>query len=232
MAPPAERIKIDRKALREPDEFQTISARAAEWFDAHRTVIIAAAAAAAALAIGAGLLSWQRGRQAQAAAIRFQAAHADFRAARWAEAAEAFAGLGRDYAGTPYGRLSALYEGHALARKPDPQGAATAYTNYLSGAPATEYLRQEALIGLAAAKEASGDAAGARQAYTDAVGIAGPFQNDARLGLARQLEAAGETAQAREQYEAILKASPSAALRSLAESRVPAGAAAGDAGSR
>jgi hypothetical protein len=226
MAPPAERIKLNRKALREPDEFQTLTSQVAAWAEANRTALVAVAAAAVVIAaVGAGV-SWYRARQAAAAAVRFQSAHDEFRASRWAEAAEAFAGLGRDYPGTGYGRLAALYQGHALLRKPDPAAAAAAYGDFLAASPPTDYLRQEALMGLGPAREASADAPGAREAYEQAAAIDGPFRSDARLSLARLYEAGGQPDKAKELYLAVLKDSPSGFARTVLEAKIPADVAA------
>jgi predicted negative regulator of RcsB-dependent stress response len=230
MAPPAQRIKLDRKALREPDEFQTLTGQVAAWAETNRTALIAVGIAAVAIAaVGAGV-SWYRGRQATAAAVRFQSAHDDFQGSRWTEAADAFAGLGRDYGGTSYGRLATLYEGHALLRKPDPAAAATAYGEYLAASPPTEYLRQEALVGLGRALEANNDATGAQGAYAQAAEIAGPFKADAQLSLARLYEAGGQPDKARELYQTLEKDSPSGFVRSMVEAKVPADANAAAAG--
>jgi hypothetical protein len=226
MAPPAHRTKLDRKSLREPDEFHAVTNQAATWVQAHRPVLIGVGIAAGLLAASLAGLSWWRSGQAAAAAVRFRSAYTDYQAARWAEAAEGFAGLGRDYGGTPYGRLAALYEGHALARKPDAPAAATAYEQYLGAKPETEYLRQEALLRLGIAREASGNAQGAQQAYAEAAAIAGPFTTEARLSLARQLEAGGQVEKAREQYLAILKDSPGASVRELLQAKIPSDVAA------
>ena len=197
MAPPAGRRKLDRKALREPDEFQTLSNQIAAWAQTNRTALVAIVAAAVAIAaVGAGV-SWYRARQADAAAIRFQSAHDEFQASRWAEAAEAFAGLGRDYPGTGYGQV-------------------------LAASPPTDYLRQKALVSLAAAREASGDPAGARAAYEQATAIDGPFRSDARLSLARLYEAGGQADKAKELYLAVLKESPSGFARTVLEAKIPA----------
>jgi len=222
MAPPAQRIKLNRKALREPDEFQTLTNQAAAWAQANRPLLVASGLAVVAIAAAIGGVSWYRGRQSAAAAIRFQTAYGDFQASRWAEAADAFSGMQRDYAGTGYGRLAVLYQGHALARKPDPAAAATAYGEFLASSPKEDFLRQEALVGLARAREASGDTAGAREAYEQAAAIDGPFRSDARLSLARLLEVDGKSDQARELYQAILKDSPSASVRAVVEAKLPA----------
>jgi hypothetical protein len=226
MAPPAQRIKLDRKALREPDEFQTLTTQLGAWAEANRTMLAAIVAAALAIAAVAGGVSWYRGRQEAAAAIRFQSAYTDFQASKWLEAADAFEALGHDYAGTSYGRLAALYQGHALARKPDPAAAATAYGEFLAASPPTEYLKQEALVGLADAREASGDAAGAREANEQAAAIDGPFRSDARLSLARLYEAGGQPDKAKELYLAVLKDSPSGYARTVLEAKIPADLAA------
>jgi len=229
MAPPAERIKLNRKALREPDEFQTLTGQVGAWAQANATLLVGIAAAVLDVAAVAGGVSWYRARRADAAAAQFRTADAQFQGGHFAEAADAFTTLGRDYGGTQYGRLASLYEGHALARKPDPSGAAAAYSAYLASSPETEYLRQEALQGLGQAREAGGDAKGAQEAYEQAAAIDGPFQTDARVAVARLYEAAGQSDKAREVYLAILKDSPTGSVRALLEAKIPADVAAASA---
>ena len=226
MARPAARVKINRKALREPDEFQTLTQQAGEWAQGHRNLLIGISAAVlgiAAVALGVG---WYRSHQAAAAGAEFQAALNDFEGARFAPALEEFTAVGRDYPGTSFGRLSTLYRGHALANQGDATGAATAYTEYLASSPTTEYLRQEALTGLAAAKEAAGDKAGSLDAYGQAASIDGPFRIQAQLATARLHELAGEPDKARDVYLAILKESPGGYVRSILETKIPADVAA------
>ena len=226
MARPAARVKINRKALREPDEFQTLTQQAGEWAQGHRNLLMGIGAAVlgvAAVALGIG---WYRSHQSAAAGAQFQAALNDFEGARFARALEEFTAVGRDYPGTSFGRLSTLYRGHALANQGDATGAATAYTEYLASSPTTEYLRQEALTGLGAAKEAAGDKAGALDAYGQAASIDGPFRSQAQLATARLHELAGEPDKAREAYLAILKESPGGYARSILETKIPADVAA------
>jgi len=224
MAPSAERIKLNRKALREPDEFQTLTGQLGAWAKANTTLLVGVALAVLAIASVAAGVSWYRGRQSAAAAVGFGSAHADFSAGRYSEAADGFTRIAQEYGGTPYGRLAPLYRAHALARKPDPAAAVAAYTDYLAASPETPYLRQEALSGLGQAREAGGDRAGARDAYDQAAAIEGPFRTDARLALARLYEADGERDKAREIYLAILKESPTGAVRTLVEAKIPADA--------
>src|SRR5712691_6842413 len=105
----ARRIKFRRKALRQPDEFHTLTSRAVAWLDAHRE--LAAGVAVAALVVAAtGLgVSQYRASQAGRAAESFRAAHATFEAGHFPEAAAAFQALAESYPRTPSGRLAALY---------------------------------------------------------------------------------------------------------------------------
>ncbi|MCW5891809.1 MAG: tetratricopeptide repeat protein [bacterium] len=220
----SERVKIDRKALRQPDEFQTLTTQAAAWAQEHQTTLVAVGVALVVLALAAGGIGWWRGRQAEAASIRFRSAHQAFEASRWAEAAEGFASVRADYGSTPYGRLASLYRGHALARAGDAAGAATAYGEYLAAGPETEYLRQEALASLGRAREASGDAAAARDAFDQAAAMPGPFRVEARLGQARLAEAAGDTERVRTIYGEMLAEAPAGPLRAFLEAKAPSGA--------
>ncbi len=203
----AHHYKISRKSLREPDEFQHVANEALGWFRANQTAVVGALAAV--LVIGAVVLgvNWYGARQADAAGMRLQSAQALFEAKKYAEAAAEFAAVGATYPQTPSGRIATLYRGHALAAQPDPAAAAAAYTDYLAASPETEYLRQEALLGLARAKEATNDAAGATDAYRQAAAIAGPFRSQAQLALARLADAAGKSDEARTLYAELLKSS-------------------------
>lgn len=221
----SERVKIDRKALKQPDEFQTVTTQLADWAAQHQTLLVAVGAGLVVVALTAGGVGWWRGRQAEAASVRFRSAHSAFEAARYADAAEAFAGLHADYGSTPYGRLATLYRGHALSRQGDAPGAATAYGEYLAAGPETEYLRQEALTGLGRAREAGGDAEAARESYDQAAAMPGPFRTEARLGLARLAEAAGDTARARTIYGELLADTPAGPLRAFLEAKAPTTAA-------
>ncbi len=202
----ANHYKITRKALREPDEFQTLTTQAADWVRANQSLVVSVVAAVVAIAAIIVAFNWNAQRQTNAAAIELQGAQSLFDAKSYAEAAAGFAAVSTTYPHTPSGHIAKLYRAHALAAQPDPTAAAAAYAEYLASAPATDYLRQEALLGLAHAKEATNDAEGARDAYRQATEIAGPFHTPAQLGLARLEEAAGHADQARTLYTAALKA--------------------------
>jgi len=217
----AKRIKIRRKALRRPDEFTTLTGRAVAWLGDHRALALGSAAVALVLALGAFGLGHYRAARFETAARDFRAAYDTFQAGKFGEAADAFTRLAGAYPRTPFGRLARLYRGHAVARQGDGAAAATAYGEYLATASGPLYLRQEALADLARAREASGDSAGAIEAYTQAGALEGPYRTDALLGAARLHEVAGQEDKAREIYAGLLKEGPEPDLRALLLTKLP-----------
>ena len=182
----ARRIKIRRKALRQPDEFHTLTSQAMAWLDAHREFAAGIALAALVAAAAVVAVSQYRASQVGRAAESFRAAQATFEARHFADAAAAFEVLGETYPRTPSGRLAGLYRAHA--------------------------------------REGSGDATGALEAYTQAAALEGPYRQDALLGEARLQEAAGNVDAARGLYARLLKESqPDPDLRTLLLSKLPPG---------
>ena len=129
----AKRLKVRRKDLRKPDEFETLTGQAVDWADANRSLVGAIAVGILVIAaIALGIARWRASRDATASAD-FQAARARFVAGAFDEAEHGFAQVASDYPRAPFGRLAGLYRAHALARKGDAAGAATAYAEYLAG---------------------------------------------------------------------------------------------------
>ena len=216
------RTKLRPKDLRGPDEFETLTARALAWASERRTLVLSVAGGLAAVALCVLGFTRVSAARAAAAADAFRSTYARFQAGQFAEATAGFAGVAGEYPHTPFGRLARLYRAHALARQNDAAGAATAYGEYLSTSP-DSYFRQEALVGLAHAREATADTTGALEAYAEAGAIEGPFQRDALLGAARLHEAAGNTAAAQEIYSRLLKGSPDPQLRAFLLAKLPPG---------
>lgn len=201
----AKHYKLSRRDLREPDEFQALTTQTVDWLRANQSAVIGAVSTIVAIGIVVAGVGWYGRRQADAAAVRLQGAQAIFEQKKFAEAATEFAGVTQSYPRTPSGRLASLYRAHALAQQPDPAAAAAAYGEYLATTPATDYLKQQALLGMAQAQEAAKDPA-AMETYRQAADIQGPFRTQAQLDLARMEEASGATDKARALYAEIVKA--------------------------
>jgi tetratricopeptide (TPR) repeat protein len=201
----ARRLKVRRKDLRKPDEFETLTGQVVDWAQENRPVVVVVAVVAVVAALVAlGVARWRSNRN-EAAATMFVNAQAAFAESNWTDAAQRFAEVAEEYPSAPFGRLAKLYRAHALERQGDHAAAAAAYAEYLASDPRTEYLRQEALLGLGHAKEAGGDTTGALDAYTQAGVLGGPYRTDALLASARLEAASGRVDEARAVYESLLK---------------------------
>src|SRR5581483_6745461 len=126
----AKRVRISRKSLRQPDEFQTIAGSVLTWAEQHVRELLVAAGLLVALGVVVVAAARYRTSREAAAAAAFQGARALLEAGKLPEAEKAFAELRRDYGTTSFGRLAPLYQGHALARAGDHAGAATAYEEF------------------------------------------------------------------------------------------------------
>jgi len=222
----AKHYKLSRKDLREPDEFQAITSQTVDWLRANQSAVVGAVSTI--LAIGAVIVGvgWYSGRQADAAAVKLQSAQALFEQKKFGDAATEFAAVTAAYPRTPSGRLATLYRAHALAEGSDPAAAAAAYGEYLATTPPTDYLRQQALLGMAHAQEAAKDTPAATETYQQAADIDGPFRTQAQLALARLAEASGASDKARTLYAEIIKAPDlDADTRQAIGAKLPASAA-------
>jgi tetratricopeptide (TPR) repeat protein len=222
----AKHYKLSRKDLREPDEFQAITSQTVDWLRANQSAVVGAVSTI--LAIGAVIVGvgWYSARQADAAAVKLQSAQALFEQKKFGDAATEFAAVTAAYPRTPSGRLATLYRAHALAEGSDPAAAAAAYGEYLATTPPTDYLRQQALLGMAHAQEAAKDTPAATETYQQAADIDGPFRTQAQLALARLAEASGASDKARTLYAEIMKAPDlDADTRQAIGAKLPASAA-------
>ena len=222
--PPARRVKIRRKDLRQPDEFESLIGQGWRWVQDHLHLVGGGVAAVLVVVVVVVVADRSRAARNETAAAAFRVAQQAFQGGKFDTAAEAFGAVARDYTGTPSARLAALYRAHALARKPDPAAAASAYGEYLTTAGDPPYLRQEALVGVARAREATGDTAGALDSYEQAGALDGPYHVDALLGAARLNEASGHADRAHELYGRLLKDATDPDLRALLLAKVPPGA--------
>jgi predicted negative regulator of RcsB-dependent stress response len=215
----------EREFLKAPDEFVLWTTRISDWARANRQVVIGVGVVCALAAVAAGGLRWQQARRTDAASEAFRVARGRFAAGEIAAAVSDFDALARDYPGTSFGRLAALYRGHARLRQGDFSGAAAAYQEYLASPLRADYLEQLALLNLAQAEEQGGDPTRARTTLEKAAGIPGPYRVPALLGTARIAQAAGHPDIASAAYRRILESDPNPDVRAIAERNLSAASA-------
>ena len=221
MAESAKKVKIRRKDLRGPDEFETLTGEGIAWAQKHQTKFIVGVVGVLVVGAVALLIARSRAVRNQDASIEFHQARVQLENGSAAAAATQFASLEQSASSTAFGQLAGLYRGHALLKQGDGAGAASAYTQYLSTASAPDYLRQQALVGLGNAKQLGGDNSGAHDAYLQAEKLDGPAKDEAALGVARTLEAQGQADQARAIYARLAKDAPEGWVRTAAQEKAP-----------
>lgn len=213
--------KLDRDALKGPDEFTLFVRRIVAWGAAHRRTLIAFAAVLGAVLVVGSVSAWNRARTHQQAAEQFRIAHGAFRGERFADAARAFEDLGRDYAGTTFARFAPLYQGHALRAAGDSEGAAGAYEAYVASSPRAPEFEQQALLALGQIREDADRTEDAATLYERAAKLSGPYTIDAEIALARLQLDLGRRADAKATYERILP-DASGDVKALVEARLAA----------
>ena len=219
--------KINRKELKQPDEFQSIFETAGLFFELHMAkVLLGAAGLVVVVAIGLGLYYYEA-RQSHAAAARFDEAISALQDGKYAEAENQLLGLANDEPHRAVGRLANLYLGTAYLAQKEPAKARDMLQRYLSEDDASLF-RGAALDDLAVTYEELGDYKQAEDAYRQASKIEGPEQARAELGIARMLQKQGKRAEAITVYNEFLTQYPYAPERtSVTEALAQLGVASG-----
>jgi tetratricopeptide (TPR) repeat protein len=218
--------RLDRKALKGPDEFVLWTTQVARWAQANQTTVWAVGGALALVLLGAGGYRWYTGRQNDAAAAAFRTASETFAKGQYADAASGFETLAAEYPSTAFGQLALLYRGHSLTREDKPADAAVAYGEFLARSPDADYLRQIGLASQGHAYESAGEKQQARDAFAAAAEIDGPYRIDALLSYGRLSEDAGDAAAAEQAYRKILDEDPDPETLAFVQRKLPRDAAA------
>lgn len=213
--------KLDRDALKGPDEFTVAVRRVLAWASVHRRALTIAGAAVGTILLVGSIASWNRARGRQQAGEQFRRAHAAYQAERWSDAAREFEDLAHDHPATSFGRFAVLYEGHALRAAGESEPAATAYEAFLARDDVGPEYQQLALLSLGQLREDAGRKEDAAGFYERAADVGGPYELEARMALARLQLALGRREDAKATYERIL---PEAAgdAKALVEARLAA----------
>jgi tetratricopeptide (TPR) repeat protein len=166
---------IQRRQLKEPDEFLTLSRRFLEYARLHeREVTFVALGIAAVVGVALGV-RWYRSWQESNAEAAFGAARRDFAAQRLDSAAEGFRRVITTWPGTSHGRLAFVYLGNSYAELGKTKEAEDAFQQALQQ-DSDDLLRQIAHYNLGLLKMKAGDKAGAATELGAAASAAGPLR--------------------------------------------------------
>lgn len=174
--------KIDRKQLKQPDEFQQVAGKGMEWVAAHqREVSMAAGAVVLAVVLLWGWSAWRSSREAKAGGDLSQALELESRPIgaeaqagqesfpskeeRSKAALAALEKVRKDHGGTTAARTAQAEQGFLELKAGDAAGAQKDLTEFLAGAGKDHPLRVFAQDSLGYAYEAQGKLDDARAAF-------------------------------------------------------------------
>jgi len=193
---------IQRKELKEPDEFLTLTRRFAEYARQHeREVTLAVFGLLAITAVALGV-RWYRSLQESNAEAAFGAARRDYTAQKFEAAAQSFQKVGTTWPATAYGHLALVYVGNCYAELGKTKEAENAFAQAVAqgGDP---IVLQIAHYNLGLLKAQAGDKTSAARELSSATEIEGPLRGVAwfaRLNATEQfVEDAGHGMQALEE---------------------------------
>lgn len=178
---------IQRRELKEPDEFLTLSHRFLEYARTHeREVTIAVLGIVAVTALALGVRTYRNWKESAAEAA-FGAARKDFAATRYDTAAKGFETVASTWPSTAHGQLALVYLGNSYADLGKRKEAEDAFTRALA-ATSDPVVRQIAHYNLGVLKGEDGDKTAAARELGAAADGPGPLRGVAwfaRLGTAQ-----------------------------------------------
>ena len=204
---PTPRYKLDRKELKQPDEFITLLDRAGDFIADNIARVVIGAICVVALVVVFYAVSLYEDHQREVASSRFYDAITALSHQDYKTAAAGFDALASDNPHQSLGQLAKLYSASTYMAENDDKDARTTLQAYLANSDQPLY-RGMALMQLGAADENLGDFKAAHDAYAQAAGIGGPGKARAQIGVARTLIKQGDTKAGIEAYEQFLTENP------------------------
>ena len=211
--------RMDRKELRQPDEFVTRTTGALEWAQQNRNTVLALGAGLLAIVIGVGFYNSQQEAQLRQSNNALSVAMAAFRDGNFADAAKSFAEVADQWQGSGIAPLAAVGAASAYLRSGDTDGAIDAATK-IGTASLPPYVAQQRTMILANALAQKQDWSGAAAKFAEAASMDGPYTADALLGEARARAKNGEQERADEVYRQLIREYPERPDLKMLEARV------------
>src|SRR5579863_4395763 len=193
MATTRTHIKINRKELKQPDEFQSFIANAQEFLLSNlQQVIVSSAIVLAAGALAVGIYYYEIHRD-NIAGDRFYSAVSELNNKNYTQAEADFQKLADDEPSRAVGKLARFYLGSAYFQQGQLDKARDALIAYVPDAK-DDLFASMAYEDLGVIYEKMGDLKKAQGAYAQEATIAGPEQGRAQLQVARLMALQGDKA--------------------------------------
>lgn len=234
--------EAEKAAAAAQDEFQARGFELVEWVHDNRPIVLGFIGAVILGGIGFGVYQANQKSNNTAASAAYAAAQKIWEAPVGSDAAaeddapsfkdaaeknkaarEAFQKVLDGHKGTGAATLAALSIGNAALKLGDFDGAATAYSRFLSEAKINDSMRFAGYAGLAAALDGKGDVKGAIKALEERVALPTKADKDGALLTLGSLYAKdGDADKARASFEQLLKDFPESSLKARAEEQLGA----------
>lgn len=210
-----------RKELRRPDEFVSLTNRAAQYARDHGRIVAWIGGAALLAVLGTIAMASFRHTRWEQANTQLARAMSLFTEKKIPEAAAAFEAFTKEPSNPgEFTAIARLYTAQAALREREFAKATAGFSEVAGGLHG--FLHQSALLNEAFALEGSGQFQEAAQRFRRAVEIGGPYTPIAVFGEARNLDTAGERAKARDAYRKYVADYPDAPEVAVAEARMAA----------
>jgi outer membrane protein assembly factor BamD (BamD/ComL family) len=207
MATSTHRPRIDRKELRQADEFVSFFEATGEYIATHLVRVVVGAIGVLVLILIAVGVRFYLSSQERDAAEAFYAAVNTLDRKDYAAAAAQFTALAGEHPHSRLGQLAPFYAANANLAQKQPAKARTSLQQFLAGESQSAF-RELALMQLGVADEELGDYASARNSYAEAAALKGAEQGRAQLNVARLQARAGEKTSAIATYQRFIRENP------------------------
>jgi len=199
--------RLNRKELRQPDQFQVATEKALDFFKGHQALVIYGIGAL--LVILAAIWGWQGYKETQniAASQEFTKAMALHQESKYPEAIAAFEKV-QTYRWSRFASVAHLYQANIYLATNDLDKALNSAQRAVTATSPKTLYRQLALMALASAEERKNQCKTAIDHFNEAQKFAGPLQGNAMLGKARCAEQLGDKATAVATYKEYVKENP------------------------
>lgn len=217
----ADKVRLRRKDIKQPDEFITLTTQAATWAREHQTAAIGIGVGAVAILLTIGIATAYHGARVRDANADLARALTKLEANDFQAATTDLTEVSARWDGTAIAPLATLLAANAAVDAGNPDAAITELGKLQAQAASLPwYLQQQVLVAWGVALEAKHDWLDAAEKYKQAAALTGPYTGAAVLGEARTRELGGETDRARELYRQAYEQFPDLPQRDLVAAKL------------
>jgi hypothetical protein len=218
----AEKVRLTRKDIKQPDEFIALSTQAMDWARAHQQLVIWTGAGLVGILVVVGIMTAYSGARERDANADLTRGLAKIEANNLSDASTDLIEVANRWDGTTVAPLAGLLGANAALKGGDADRAITELTRLQSGSEHLPlFMQQQLLVAWGAALEQKEQWLDAAGKYKDAAVLSGPYTALAIVGEARTRERGGDADRARELYRQAYDQFPDLPDRDIIATKLP-----------